>query len=71
MSSDPNGNHDSGYAPSNIEDVIAGTSTPPESPHQQRKQQTGNSSSSSTLKRNSTHKRNGIDDSPKQEPPTR
>ncbi|XP_055380435.1 dopamine D2-like receptor isoform X2 [Condylostylus longicornis] len=32
---DPNGNHDSGYAPSNVDDVIAGNSTqltPPESP---------------------------------------
>lgn len=31
--SDPNGNHDSGYAPSNIEDVMAANvSTPPASP---------------------------------------
>lgn len=34
--SDPNGNHDSGYAPSNIEDVIAANaSSPPASPQQQ------------------------------------
>ena len=32
--SDPNGNHDSGYAPSNIEDILAVSSTPPGSPHQ-------------------------------------
>lgn len=33
--SDPNGNHDSGYAPSNIEDVIAANAaTPPASPSQ-------------------------------------
>lgn len=32
--SDPNGNHDSGYAPSNIEDVLAAnTSSSPTSPH--------------------------------------
>jgi hypothetical protein len=32
--SDPNGNHDSGYAPSNIEDVMAANATtPPASPH--------------------------------------
>ena len=38
--SDPNGNHDSGYAPSNIEDVIAAnTTTPPASPQQQQQQQ--------------------------------
>lgn len=35
--SDPNGNHDSGYAPSNIEDVIAANVTPPASPQQQHK----------------------------------
>lgn len=34
VQSDPNGNHDSGYAPSNIEDVIAANaSSPPASPH--------------------------------------
>lgn len=34
--SDPNGNHDSGYAPSNIEEILAANvSTPPGSPHQQ------------------------------------
>lgn len=33
--SDPNGNHDSGYAPSNIEDILAANVTPPPaSPHQ-------------------------------------
>lgn len=32
--SDPNGNHDSGYAPSNIEDILAANVTPPASPHQ-------------------------------------
>jgi dopamine D2-like receptor len=32
---DPNGNQDSGYAPSNIEDILAAnTTTPPASPHQ-------------------------------------
>lgn len=31
---DPNGNHDSGYAPSNIEDILAASTTPPASPHQ-------------------------------------
>lgn len=32
---DPNGNHDSGYAPSNVEDVLAANpTTPPASPHQ-------------------------------------
>lgn len=61
MSADPNGNHDSGYAPSNIEDAVAGTSTPPESPHRKR------NDSSGTLKRSSLNKRNGIDGSPKRE----
>ena len=32
--SDPNGNQDSGYAPSNIEDILAANATPPASPHQ-------------------------------------
>jgi hypothetical protein len=33
---DPNGNHDSGYAPSNIEDILAATAaTPPISPSNQ------------------------------------
>lgn len=33
--SDANGNHDSGYAPSNIEDVLAANpASPPASPHQ-------------------------------------
>lgn len=32
--SDPNGNQDSGYAPSNIEDILAANVTPPASPHQ-------------------------------------
>jgi dopamine receptor D2 len=30
---DPNGNHDSGYAPSNIEDILAANVTPPPSPN--------------------------------------
>lgn len=68
VTADPNGNHDSGYAPSNIEDAVAGTSTPPESPQQPHKLHTENGNSS---KRNSVNKRNGIDDSPKREPPTR
>lgn len=68
VTSDPNGNHDSGYAPSNIEDAVAGTSTPPESPHQPLKAHTENGNSS---KRNSLNKRNGIDESPKREPPPR
>lgn len=62
VASDPNGNHDSGYAPSNIEDAMAGTSTPPGSPHRQRTDSAG------TLKRSSLNKRNGIDGSPKNEP---
>lgn len=67
--SDPNGNHDSGYAPSNIEDAVAGTSTPPESPQQPpHKPHTENGNSS---KRNSLNKRNGFDESPKRDPPTR
>jgi hypothetical protein len=33
---DTNGNHDSGYAPSNIEEILAAnTATPPASPHNQ------------------------------------
>lgn len=32
---DTNGNHDSGYAPSNLEDILAVSNTPPGSPHQQ------------------------------------
>lgn len=32
--SDPNGNHDSGYAPSNIEVILTASVTPPASPHQ-------------------------------------
>ncbi len=39
--SDPNGNHDSGYAPSNIEDVAAAnvsSSTPPASPQHHQHQ---------------------------------
>lgn len=66
MSADPNGNHetnhDSGYAPSNIEDVVAGTSTPPESPQHRKRTDSGG-----TLKRSSLNKRNGIDGSPKRE----
>lgn len=62
VSADPNGNHDSGYAPSNIEDAMAGTSTPPGSLHRQRL------GSGGTLKRSSLNKRNGIDGSPKREP---
>ncbi|XP_037039796.1 dopamine D2-like receptor isoform X2 [Bradysia coprophila] len=56
---DPNGNHDSGYAPSNVEETLAGTSTPPGSPR--------NAVSGSTLK-SSLSKRNGVDGSPKKEP---
>lgn len=62
VSADPNGNHDSGYAPSNVEDIMVSTSTPPGSPHRQRL------NSSSTLKRSSLSKRNGLDGSPKREP---
>ncbi|XP_031626590.1 dopamine D2-like receptor isoform X2 [Contarinia nasturtii] len=62
MSADPNGNHDSGYAPSNIEDAVAGTSTPPESPQHRKRTDSGG-----TLKRSSLNKRNGIDGSPKRE----
>lgn len=62
VSADPNGNHDSGYAPSNIEDAVAGTSTPPESPQHRKR-----IDSSGTLKRSSLNKRNGIDGSPKRE----
>lgn len=62
VSADPNGNHDSGYAPSNIEDAVAGTSTPPESPQHRKR-----TDSSGTLKRSSLNKRNGIDGSPKRE----
>lgn len=57
---DPNGNHDSGYAPSNVEDTMAGTSTPPGSPRHV-------GSIGSTLKSNLS-KRNGVDGSPKKEP---
>lgn len=32
---DTNGNHDSGYAPSNLEDILAVSNTPPPSPNQQ------------------------------------
>lgn len=62
VSSDPNGNHDSGYAPSNVEDVVAGTSTPPESPQQRKR-----IDSADTVKRSILNKRNGIDSSPKRE----
>lgn len=62
VSSDPNGNHDSGYAPSNVEDTAAGTSTPPDSPQQRKR-----ADSSGTVKRSSLNKRNGIDGSPKRE----
>lgn len=67
MSADPNGNHsgiDSGYAPSNMEDAVAGTTqeTPPESPQHRKR-----TDSSGTLKRSSLNKRNGIDGSPKRE----
>lgn len=58
---DPNGNHDSGYAPSNVEDTIAGTSTPPGSPRNAA------GGVGSTLK-SSLSKRNGVDGSPKKEP---
>lgn len=58
---DPNGNHDSGYAPSNVEDTIAGTSTPPGSPRNTV------SGVGSSLK-SSLSKRNGVDGSPKKEP---
>ena len=56
--SDPNGNHDSGYAPSNVEDTLAGTSTPLSSPRH------CSSSMAGTLR----DKRNGVDGSPKKEP---
>lgn len=60
---DPNGNHDSGYAPSNVEDTIAGcTSTPPGSPRN-----VASVGGTSTLK-SSLSKRNGVDGSPKKEP---
>lgn len=69
MSADPNGNHsgiDSGYAPSNIEDAVAGTAdntiSPQESPQHRKR-----TDSSGTLKRSSLNKRNGIDGSPKRE----
>lgn len=62
VSADPNGNHDSGYAPSNIEEAVASTSTPPESPQNRKR-----TDSSGTLKRSSLNKRNGIDGSPKRE----
>lgn len=65
VSADPNGNHDSGYAPSNVEDIMVSTSTPPGSPHRHRER---TDSSSSTLKRSSLSKRNGLDGSPKREP---
>ncbi|XP_055912479.1 dopamine D2-like receptor isoform X2 [Eupeodes corollae] len=57
---DPNGNHDSGYAPSNVDDVLAGTSgnSPVDSPM-----------ASGSLKHpNLTVKRNGLDGSPKGDP---
>lgn len=63
VSSDPNGNHDSGYAPSNIEDAIAGTSTPPESPQQRKR----TDSADIGVKRSILNKRNGINSSPKRE----
>lgn len=59
---DPNGNHDSGYAPSNIEDTMAGSSTPMGSPRHCPSVGGG-----STLK-SSISKRNGVDSSPKKEP---
>lgn len=31
--SDPNGNHDSGYAPSSVGDALAANATPPGSPN--------------------------------------
>lgn len=55
---DPNGNHDSGYAPSNIE--LAGSNTPPGSPRHV-------GCVTSTLK-SSLSKRNGVDGSPKKDP---
>lgn len=60
LSADSNGNHDSGYAPTNIEETVAASSTPPASPH--------HSIDSGTIKNISTVKRNGVDDSPKREP---
>lgn len=62
---DPNGNHDSGYAPSNVDDVLAGAadSSPPDSPV-----------ASGTLKRSSisSGRRNTADGgSPKREPALR
>lgn len=60
---DPNGNHDSGYAPSNIEDTLAGTSTPPGSPRNINAVSGGGSTLKSSLS-----KRNGVDGSPKKEP---
>ncbi|KAH8386857.1 hypothetical protein KR093_003058, partial [Drosophila rubida] len=65
---DPNGNHDSGYAASNVDDVLAGVSvgaavsstTPPESPVP----------SGATLQRSSvSSRRNTADDSPKRGEP--
>lgn len=59
IAADPNGNHDSGYAPSNIE--LVGTNTPPASPKHVP------SVGSATLKSSLT-KRNGVDGSPKKDP---
>lgn len=70
VASDPNGNHDSGYAPSNVEDAVAGTSTPPDSPQNSKRVATvapDNSSNSNINKRSSLNKRNGFDGSPKRE----
>jgi dopamine receptor D2 len=72
--SDPNGNHDSGYAPSNIEDILAATVTPPASPHQATifvnknvhyKTKNGSAATATTTTTNKTLQPNA---SPKKEP---
>lgn len=73
--SDPNGNHDSGYAPSNVEDTLAGTSTPPGSPRQASSgTDTAGGDSNVPVRgvaakiKSNISKRNGVDGSPKKEP---
>lgn len=75
--SDPNGNHDSGYAPSNVEDTLAGTSTPPGSPRQASSgTDTAGGDNNVPVRgsgvpakiKSNISKRNGVEGSPKKEP---
>lgn len=60
VSADPNGNHDSGYAPSHVEETIQTSSTPPASPEHQRSGSSGTINKQSLQQTNGSPKRDSI-----------